>query len=215
MTFPLAGLGAGPAVHRPRDRTELGRDQFLALLVTQLKHQDPLSPLQADAFAAQLAQFAAVEQLTQLNDSFADQTVESARGTMLEKTVLGASLIGKRVLAAGDQLTVSSGGTATAHVDVAGLGGAATLLLLDQTGRLISTHPAGAVGSGAQRLDLGGLPPGTYRYAVEVRDAAGQTQRVTTFTEGVVDGVLFEQGTIVLRIGAMRVPLDQLSEITP
>jgi flagellar basal-body rod modification protein FlgD len=215
MTFPLAGLGAGPAVEPTRDRTELGRDQFLALLVAQLKHQDPLSPLQPDAFAAQLAQFASVEQLTQLNDAVAAQGVESARATMLEKTVLGASLIGKRVLAAGDQLTVTSAGTATAHIDVGGLGGAATVTLYDAAGRPVASQLAGAVGSGAQRLDLGGLPPGTYRYVVEVRDAAGQRQRVTTFTEGVVDGVLFEQGTIVLRIGAIRVPLDQLSEITP
>jgi len=42
---------------------ELGRDAFLQLLVTQLRHQDPLNPLEARDMVAQLAQFASLEQL--------------------------------------------------------------------------------------------------------------------------------------------------------
>lgn len=45
----------------------LGRDAFLRLLITQLQMQDPLEPLKADDFVAQLAQFSSVEQLESAN----------------------------------------------------------------------------------------------------------------------------------------------------
>ena len=46
----------------------VGKDQFLKLLVAQLQNQDPLNPLQGDAFVAQLATFSSLEQLVSIND---------------------------------------------------------------------------------------------------------------------------------------------------
>jgi flagellar basal-body rod modification protein FlgD len=45
----------------------LGQDQFLALLVTQLQHQDPTQPMDDMQFIAQLAQFSSLEQMQQMN----------------------------------------------------------------------------------------------------------------------------------------------------
>lgn len=49
---------------------ELGKDAYLQLLVTQLSNQDPLSPMDNTAMVAQLAQFSALEQMNNLNESF-------------------------------------------------------------------------------------------------------------------------------------------------
>ena len=53
-----------------RNTGELGKEQFLQLLVTQLKYQDPMNPDNSTEFIAQLAQFSSLEGMTNLQDSF-------------------------------------------------------------------------------------------------------------------------------------------------
>lgn len=69
----------------------LGKDEFLRLLSTQLRYQNPLEPLKDGEFIAQLSQFSALEGIQQLNSSFADML-------LLQQMTQGANLIGKTVL---------------------------------------------------------------------------------------------------------------------
>lgn len=216
MTFPLAGLGTKPASTPKAERTDLGKDDFLKLLVTQLKFQDPLNPLEPDAFAAQLAQFTSVEQLTKLNETISAQQQDSTLRTLLDKTSLGASLIGRHILAEGDEFTVDSSGNATIRATVGADGGKATLVLLDGNGNAVSTKAAGVVRGGSQVLNIPtGLPAGTYRYRLDVESGSGARVTTRTFTDGVVDGVAFEGGVVWLKVGNRKIQLDKLSEITP
>jgi len=72
----LAGIGLRPADTRSnlvsatsRGTESLGQQDFLTLLVTQLRNQDPLNPLDNEAFVAQLAQFSTVSGITEMNTS--------------------------------------------------------------------------------------------------------------------------------------------------
>ena len=67
---------------------ELGKDQFLQLLVTQLRNQDPMQPMQDKEFIAQMAQFTSLEQMMNMSGQMT---------ALRNSAALSASLIGKQV----------------------------------------------------------------------------------------------------------------------
>jgi flagellar basal-body rod modification protein FlgD len=207
----LTGSGSGST-----ERVDTNKDAFLTLLLTQLQNQDPLSPLQAHEFASQLASFTSVEQLTQLNAELAFQTDGVLLATQLSKTALSASLIGRQIVAEGDSVIIPDSGSAVVHVDVGATGGSATLRLLDASGKEVASRDLGVIPGGRQTLSLpDDLPAGTYRYELLVTDEQGSAVPVVTYTAGVVEGVTFRDGQILLRIGSIEVDLEALTDIGP
>ena len=192
----------------------IDKNQFLKLLVTQLKNQDPNSPLSPNEFAAQLAQFTSVEQLIQLNDGMANQSVAVQMSTLAGQASLGASLIGRQVVAEGHQVTIPKTGPGHIRVEVGTGGGTGTLTITDSSGHVVGTRKLGQIPAGRQTLTLPtDLPPGDYSYALDVKDASSKSVAVTTFTTGTVDAVHFDNGQIVLRMGGIKVLLGDVAEI--
>ena len=76
------------AAANKKDTDTLGKDQFLSILVTQLRNQDPMQPLQDKDFIAQMAQFTSVEQLMNMSTEL----------TLMRQSIGSASsLIGKTI----------------------------------------------------------------------------------------------------------------------
>ncbi|OIP35401.1 MAG: hypothetical protein AUK27_04450 [Deltaproteobacteria bacterium CG2_30_66_27] len=87
-----ATAALSPAPKAASQKT-VGKDEFLRLFVTQLKYQDPLSPMDSAGFTTQLAQFSSLEQLTNLNDGM--KSLLLSQNSL--QNAISADLIGKRV----------------------------------------------------------------------------------------------------------------------
>lgn len=85
---------SGQTLKKPK---ELGKDDFLKLLVTQVRYQDPLKPTEDKEFIAQLAQFSSLEQMQNLNTSFS--SLANMQNSLFTASVMGqaVSLIGRQV----------------------------------------------------------------------------------------------------------------------
>ena len=90
--------------------TGMGRDAFLRLLIEQMKNQDPLSPMDSQDFASQLAQFSSLEQLQSINENL-DQGIQiDILLTQAINNTMSANFIGKSLKAVGNTLAYSGDG---------------------------------------------------------------------------------------------------------
>ena len=81
-------------------QNNMGKDAFLELLVTQLRYQDPLKPMENTEFLAQLSQFSSLEQLWNVNETLG-QNVDLTQSV---NNALMTNLIGKEVKVSGNVL---------------------------------------------------------------------------------------------------------------
>jgi len=77
-----------------RDPSALGKDDFLRLLITQLKYQDPISPVDDKEFIAQMAQFSSLEQMQNLNTNLSEMMLAQQKLSALGQAM---QMIGKEV----------------------------------------------------------------------------------------------------------------------
>jgi len=107
-----AATGAQATDSGRSDPLELGRESFMRLLLTQLRYQDPLQPMEDQDFIAQLAQLNTLEQLQVLNRSFEAfmQQQNLMRGTeLLGRTIEGTGRDGAYVRGTVDSVSVRGG----------------------------------------------------------------------------------------------------------
>ena len=190
--------------------------QFLTLLTTQLKHQDPTSPMDTSQFTSQLVSFSQVEQQLKTNASLS-QLVTLAGNN---QTSLGLSYIGLNVNTQGNQFGFdpSKNASVTVGYNLSASAASNTINVLDSSGNVVYAT-AGSLNSGANSFTWNGVesngtkaPAGTYTVQVTALDATKNPVSVTTQVPGTVTGMqTASDGTVELVIGSQLVPLANVT----
>jgi flagellar basal-body rod modification protein FlgD len=226
MTSPLTGTSpttpTTPASSSTTPTTDnsdiLGKDDFLQLLVAQLKNQDPMSPMDGTQFAAQLAQFSTVEQLVDMNSKLDTQNAAAGQSQIAQQAGFATSIIGRDVILNGAKLTAVDGTGPRINVDLLGAAKTVHIDVLDSDGKtVLASQDISGVAAGSQTLTLSKdlVPPGTYSYNVTAQDQSGQAVTVTGNTIGTVDSTLFQSGQVMVRVDGVAVPVTDITEILP
>jgi len=211
--------GVAPFGAQPPAGGFLGKEEFLQLLVAQMRHQDPLNPMDGTEFVSQLAEFSSVEKLIEINDRLAFQGEIQQALIQAHNASTAVGLIGKTVLAVTDRIGVEGGAGQNVTIQLASPGTSGTIRLYDESGNEVASRTLGPLASGRQTLDLSDLtedlPDGVYRIKVEILDASGASVPVAMYTNARVSGVRYGlEGPVLMAGGGLVIPLGNVVEIT-
>ena len=200
--------------------SELGKEEFLNLLVTQLRYQDPLEPMKDTEFVAQLAQFSSLEQLSNINTSL---DTSSQLNYILSQTIantMATTLIGKEVIAAGDQIEHISGESEDLHFNLGADASEIEIKIYDENETLVRTLTEEDMGDGLNSVSWDGknesgttIASGNYTFEVTAKTAGGDNIDVETRRVGIVESVRYIDGQGYLIVGGQKIALSDIIEV--
>jgi flagellar basal-body rod modification protein FlgD len=173
-----------------RSAAEEAQDRFMTLLVTQMKNQDPLNPMDNAQMTSQLAQLSTVTGIDKLND-----TMQALIGNVQSsQTFQAAGMIGREVYAPGNIMQLNDGPAkfgADLPMDVDRL----DVTIRDADGNTVRTLKLGARDAGLQPLEWDGLDDagnrvkeGLYNFEITA-SVDGSEVSAGPLSQGVVDSV--------------------------
>lgn len=191
------------------------QNRFLKLLVTQLKNQDPLNPLDNAAVTTQISQISTVAGIENLNATM--QTLLSDFND--SQSMQAAGLIGKSVLVPGSRLALSEGG-AGGGANLAGPADKVTLTILDAAGKVVQSQNLGARDAGSFSFTWDGktdagttAPPGNYSFTIAAVRGS-ETVATEAMHLGTVSALVRDKGAFQLELAGLgRVDFNKVQQI--
>lgn len=208
-------LGLASATQRVK-KSEIGQEDFLKLMTTQLQAQDPFKPMDSSAFLGQIAQFSQVSGLQALNASFGTLASRLTDNQVLQ----GASLVGREVLAASSKLSLGADGRASGAIAVPQAGWL-TMDVIDASGQSVRKLDLGQQPAGVTDFDWDGLDAdgqhvaaGSYTLRASVATGEGAGTAATTYVSGLVRGVQPSSSGLYLDVAGLgELTLSQIERI--
>ncbi|MFT3708907.1 MAG: flagellar hook capping FlgD N-terminal domain-containing protein [Archangium sp.] len=212
-----SSAGTGGLQTTPTGSRTLGKNEFLKLLTTQLANQDPLSPTDNQAFIAQLAQFASVEQQETANSRL--DAILMAQAANNQTAVAG--LVGKDIVFKTDSATLDASGNPV-HVggELSANASVANAIIFDENGKKVRTLQLTDVKAGQVDFTWDGkndageaLPPGNYKVQLTAADEHGTKIDITQRGRGRANGVSFEDGVPTLVVDGRKIKMSDVLQI--
>lgn len=207
---PAAGT---PAANAAAKGTLAGNFQtFLTLLMTQLKNQDPTSPLDTNEFTSQLVQFATVEQQINTNASLAQLIALTQSGQVLQSS----AMVGKQVEIESDRLALQNGAAAL-RFTAAAEGPVAIAVYAENGQKLADATVQAAAGANLWTWDGrtgsgGRVRDGAYRVAV-TSGTEGASSAVPFTVVGTATGVEQNGAQVKLQVGGLVVDFARVKAV--
>ena len=186
-------------------------NQFLNLLVTQLKNQDPLDPMDANEFTSQLVQFASVEQQIYQNANL-EKLLNVEQSSQIANMV---DFIGHTIEASGTSFHLEND-SAEFTYEFGTKPNSATISIINSSG--LTVYSGDAINEiGQQSFKWDGKnqhetqqPDGTYTAVVTGKDRDGNLMNVTQSVFGRVTGAGAEEGIVSLFMNDIKTGLDKV-----
>lgn len=197
-----------------RGRLADSTETFLKLLTTQLRNQDPLSPMDSTQFTQQIVQMTGVEQQLLTNDLLA-ALVGMNDGGLAESV----NLIGKTVTASTGASYLQDG-EATWSYNLPRGANSVQLDVLDTSGKVVATKVLTATAAGDHTFEWDGkdnlgnqLADGDYGLRITAKDTAGASITASQTLTGVAHAVQAVNGTNIVTIGKTKVPISAITAV--
>lgn len=212
----IATNGAVPAASNAvKNKTALGKDDFMKLLLVQLQYQDPTSPMDAEKILTQTSQLASLESSNNTKDALTKLT--KAMGSTNQFSTIAA--IGKTADLGSDAISHEKGSNSTFEVYFPNDVERGTISITDQSGATVGTLDVGTNPAGVYQFTWDGLnasgtaiDSGIYSVNASYVDKNGQTQ-ATRLGAYPIESVRFDQGKTLVKVGSNYVPLENIKEV--
>jgi flagellar basal-body rod modification protein FlgD len=196
---------------------ELGKNEFMELMIAQLKNQNPLEPQDNGEFISQLAQFSSLEEMQSLSGSV-DDVVSQFRST---QALQASAMVGRTVLAPSPVGILGGSGEISGNIDVPASTSGLRLTIENQAGERVRQIDLGAQQAGVTGFRWDGqdgngnsLPPGPYRIVAEAAYPDGQQQLGTMVSANVDSVSLGKGGSVTLNLAGMgSIALSDVQQI--
>ena len=204
----------------PQGKSALGKDDFLKLMMEQIKNQDPLEPLDGSEYTAQLAQFSSLEQLSNMNESLNQSIDANYLLTQAVNNTLTAALIGKDAKVNSNSIDYNGQSKAQFGYTLPTSATTVTVKILDASGRVVKTFDSVPKTAGEHKLswdftDNEGekVATGQYTFKVEATGANGEPMVIDTYSIGMIEAVRFNETGTALVINGVEYSLGEIFEI--
>ena len=220
MTTVSATSSSSSTLTKGAENVSTIETQFLTLLCTELKNQNPLNPVDGSQFTSQLIQYAGLEQ--QLNsNTYLSKIASSISSVSASSLSTGVGYIGKTVTAETNTLSVDSSGSMGAEwvYDLPSNAASTTLAVTNSNGKTIYSK-SGDTSAGDHTFawdatDSSGadVSAGTYTLTVSSVDSAGKAVTASTYIVGKVTAVDSSNGSLALEVGGVSVDLGKVTRV--
>ena len=214
----VEAIGTGTPTEANKARASLAGDMdaFLLLLTTQLKNQDPLSPLEPTEFTNQLVNFAGVEQQIATNDNI--EKLLSVQNAALASSVIG--FVGREVVADTSGKLPLQNGEGTFEYTLGSSASNVVMTISDDEGRILFTK-AGETSVGKHEVIWDGkdgkdqqMPDGSYNLAITPLAFSGETIEHTIRVKAVITGISLANGETKMDASGVTIPFEKIETIT-